>query len=67
MPVKGGKVARVMTSLLRGYSFSSLCAFSVDDTNHVVEYFAVMIIITLLVLTQHHHVYTKVHVEERWR
>ena len=67
VPVLRGQVAREVPSLVGDFTFSPLRTFRFDGTSHVVESCAIMTITELLVLTQHHRVYTKEHLNERWR
>ena len=66
-PMTRGQVAREVPFRMGGFAFSPMHTFRFGGTGRVVESFAHMAIIALPVLTQHHHMYTEVHVEERWR
>ena len=60
-------MAREVPFLMGGFAFSPMHTFRFGGTSHVVESFAHMAIIALLLFTQRYHMYTEVHVEGRWR
>ena len=66
MPVAGGQVAGGMPSLPGYFNVALLRSFRSDGTHYIAEPCAGFIIAKLFVLAQHHHVYTEVHVKERW-
>ena len=59
-------LVREVPFLLGGFTSSPMHTFRFGGTSHVVESFAHLAIIALLLLTQHYHLYTEVHVEGRW-